>query len=65
MSYDIIDVFPKNRLKIELIRDIKISRNCLRITIYHYGLITTFTGSKNSMNATVIKLNPLPYSIWT
>src|SRR5690606_41492519 len=56
---NIIDVFPKYRLKIQFVRNIEIRGNRFWVTVDHNGLITTFRSGQYPMYTTVIEFYPL------
>src|SRR5690606_37481890 len=60
----VVNMFPKNGFKIKFIRNVKICGNGFRVTIYHYGFVTTFGSGQYPVNTTIIKLDALPYSVW-
>src|SRR5690606_14375762 len=65
MLDDLANMFPENGLKIQLVCHIEVRRYGFRITIDHYGFITTFLGCKQSVYTRVVKFDTLANAVWS
>src|SRR5690606_26968911 len=65
MADYVINVLPENWFKIEFIGYIKIRGNRFWITVYHYGLIATFSSGQHPVNTTIIKFYSLTNTVWS
>ena len=65
MLNKIVKVFPKDRLKVQFVSDIKVGGNCLGITIEHDRLITAFFGREYTVHTAVVKLYSLSDAVWS
>src|SRR5882672_2673962 len=56
-------VFKGERLKVQAVARIVVSRDRLRVTVHHDGLVAIFTQSEGGVAATVIELDSLPDAV--
>ena len=56
-------VFERQWLEVQAIRDIVISRYCLRVTIDHDGIVAIFAHGECGMHTAIIELYALPYTV--
>src|SRR3972149_10554773 len=59
------DIFQSQRLEIEFVGSVVVSRDRFGIVVEHNRLEALFTQGQRGMHTTVIELNPLPNPVWT
>src|SRR6185295_18071738 len=62
---DVHHIFESERLEVESIGSVVISRDCFRIAVDHDGLESGFVQRKRSMTTTIVKLDSLPDAVRT
>src|ERR1051325_8182193 len=60
---DVHHVFERERLEVETIGSVVVSRDCLRVAVDHDGLEAGFMQCKRRVTAAVVKLDSLPDTV--
>ena len=63
VPYDVVDVLPENRLKVELVGRVEIRGYRLWIAVNHYGFKAFFFGRQHPVHAAVVKLDSLANAV--
>ena len=63
VPYDVVDMLPENRLKVELVGRVEIRGYRLWIAVNHYGFKAFFFGRQHPVHAAVVKLDSLAYAV--
>ena len=65
MFDDLPQMFPEDRLKIELVGHVKVGRHGLRVTVDHDGFITAFLDGQQPVHAAIVEFDALPDTVGT
>src|SRR5690606_39279484 len=60
---DIIEMFPEHGLEIQLVGNVEVSRDRLRIAVHHDRLVTAFFGSEYAVNTAIVEFNTLANTV--
>src|SRR2546430_1266056 len=63
MLEDSEDIFERQRLKVEAVAGVIVSRDRLRVAGDHDGFVTIIAQRKSRVAATIIELDPLPDAV--